>query len=901
MKRTASRSAPTFCLTMIVKDEAHVVGETIAAMLPYVSEFVVVDTGSTDGTPRLIRETFDRHHVPGFVFERPWRDFGHNRSEALQLARVHSTADYLWMMDADDIVIGEPDLSALHCDGYRVRFGPDTEYWRPQIFKRCVPWRYVGVLHEYAACDAPGATLGDVQGDYYVRSRRLGSRNRRADKYAGDARTLAAALQTDPSNERNVFYLAQSYFDAGDIERALRCYVQRAAMGGWEQEVFYARFRQAQCLERLRRPLDEVLAAYVQCSREHPGRAEPLVEAARLARLAGDFTTAYEHARRAAEVPRPGTDALFVHAGTYDYRARDEQAIAAYHLGRHGEAFRLNQALLENPALPESERARIESNRDFSVPFVKDEYLRYDTELVRRLSQRPPVAQPRVTMSITTCKRLDLFVRTMTSFLNACADIDLIDRWICVDDNSSDADRVEMERLFPFFEFVLKGADEKGHARSMNLIRERVRTPFLVHLEDDWQFFVRRPYIGPAIEILEECPNVGQLLFNRNYAEVLDERRLPGGRLAVSWTHAHRFRIHEHYAPQSEEYRRFQDAHGRPSNAHWPHYSLRPSVLKTSVLQRIGAYAEDSPHFELDYAERYTGAGFRSGFFDGIHCLHIGRTWRHQEAGIANAYTLNDTVQFGPQPPSLGTRNARPCPDARADHDRIASCPGVPDCVVINLDRRPDRLQRFQQQAARCGLRGWRRFAAVDGQALRLTDEIRHLFRDNDHDYRCGIIGCALSHLHVWRTIERPTLILEDDAELAPWLVPEVQSALDQALRLDPAWDLILLGFHRWTDQEQQLLPPDQGPVHLMRMDWADFMGGTFAYLLSPAGAASLLRRASERGLQKAVDWFLMQHGEAIRAYQVAPAIVTSPCARSAGGADTDIQGDFKCLLQDRA
>ncbi len=892
MERTASRSAPTFCLTMIVRDEAHVVGETITAMLPYISEFVAVDTGSTDGTPLLVREIFDRHQVPGFVFERPWRDFGHNRSEALQLARIHATADYLWMMDADDVVVGQPDLGALHCDGYRVRFGPDPEYWRPQIFKRRLPWRFVGVLHEYAVCDLAGATLGEVQGDYYVCSRRLSSRNSAADKYAGDARTLVTALQADPSNARNVFYLAQSYFDAGDIERALEYYGQRAAMGGWEQEVFYARFRQAQCLERLRRPLDEVLAAYVQCFHEHPGRAEPLVEAARVARLAGDFTTAHEHARRAAEVPRPGTDALFVHAGAYEYRARDEQAIAAYHLGDHREAFRLNQELLENAALPESERARIESNRDFSVPFVKDEYLRYDRELVRRLVERPPAAQAptaqaRVTLSITTCKRFDLFVRTMTSFLNACADIDLIDHWICVDDNSSDADRAEMQRLFPFFEFVFKGADEKGHPRSMNRIRECVRTPFLVHLEDDWQFFVRRPYIGPAIEILEECPNVGQLLFNRNYAEVLEDRQLPGGHLAVSWTHAHRFRIHEYYPPQSEDYRRFQAAYGgQRSNAYWPHYSLRPSVLKTSVLDRIGAYAEDSPHFELDYAERYTAAGFRSGFFDGIHCLHIGRNWRDQEAGTANAYTLNGTVQFGPQPGSW--------PGALANQDGVASSAGNPDCVVINLDRRPDRLQRFQEQAACCGLHGWRRFAAVDGQSLRMSDELRHLFRGNDHDYRRGIVGCALSHLQVWRTIERPTLILEDDAELLPGFVPAMQSAVEQALRIDPSWDLILLGFHRWTEREQQ---PGQGPVRLMRMSWADFMGGTFAYLLSPGGAAGLLRQVSERGLQKAVDWFLMQQGETIRAYQVVPAIVTSACARTVGCADTDIQEDFSHLL----
>ena len=640
---------PTICLTMIVRDEAHVVGEMVASMLPHLSEFVAVDTGSADGTPRVIRDLFNRHRLPGYVFERPWRDFGHNRTEALQLARAHSRADYLWMIDADDLLVGEPRLGELHLDGYQVRFGPSFEYWRPQVFKRTAPWRYVGVLHEYAACATPGATIGRIEGDYWVRSRRLGSRSRPADKYARDAEVLAAAVRAEPLNPRNVFYLAQSYFDAGDLERALQCYAQRATMGGWDQEVFYCALPCAQCLERLGRDTAEVRAAYVECFRRHPCRAEPLVEAARLARLAGDFASAYEHARRAAEVPRPGPEALFLYADAYEYRARDEQAIAAYYLGRHDEAFRLNQDLLENTSLPESQRSRVESNRDFSVPFVKDAYLRYDAELVRRLGERPPATEPRVTLTITTCKRLDEFVRTMTSFLNACEDIDLIDRWICVDDNSSDADRAEMRRLFPFFEFVLKGPEEKGHARSMNIIRSRLTTPFVVHMEDDWQFFVRRRYVEPAIEILQECPNVGQVIFNRNYAELLEHRRLPGGHLAFSWEHGYRFRIHEHYAPESEDYRRFHAAHGwQSSNAHWPHYSLQPGVVKTSVLERIGAYAEDSSHFELDYARRYQRAGFRSAFFDGVHCVHIGRlNSQRGDPTLRNAYELNGMPQFG--------------------------------------------------------------------------------------------------------------------------------------------------------------------------------------------------------------------------------------------------------------
>ena len=42
-----------------------------------------------------------------------------------------------------------------------------------------------------------------------------------------------------------------------------------------------------------------------------------------------------------------------------------------------------------------------------------------------------------VFLSFTTCKRLDLFEKTVNSLLLYCEDIDTVDYFFCVDDNSS--------------------------------------------------------------------------------------------------------------------------------------------------------------------------------------------------------------------------------------------------------------------------------------------------------------------------------------------------------------------------------------------------------------------------------------------------------------------------------
>ena len=117
---------PAICLNMIVRNEAHIVEEVLDAVAPYISSWVIVDTGSNDGTQDLIRNHMARLGIPGELYERPWRNFGHNRTEALTLAQGHG--DYIWVMDADDTVVGTPDFTQLGADIYRLRVVDDCRH-----------------------------------------------------------------------------------------------------------------------------------------------------------------------------------------------------------------------------------------------------------------------------------------------------------------------------------------------------------------------------------------------------------------------------------------------------------------------------------------------------------------------------------------------------------------------------------------------------------------------------------------------------------------------------------------------------------------------------------------------------------------------------------------------------
>ena len=84
---------PTICLTMIVKNESQVIRRCIDSVKDYISYWVIVDTGSTDGTQDLIKEIMAEYNIPGELHERPWVDFGHNRTENLRYAKDKADTD----------------------------------------------------------------------------------------------------------------------------------------------------------------------------------------------------------------------------------------------------------------------------------------------------------------------------------------------------------------------------------------------------------------------------------------------------------------------------------------------------------------------------------------------------------------------------------------------------------------------------------------------------------------------------------------------------------------------------------------------------------------------------------------------------------------------------------------
>lgn len=357
--------ASSICLNMIVRDEAQVIERCLASVRPFIDHWVIVDTGSVDDTPARITKALDG--IPGQLHHRPWRNFGHNRNEALELAR--DKADYVLFMDADDILCCQDggQWPALSEAAYSLELRlANNRYDRVCLVSTKLPWRWKGVLHEYL--DAGNVVYQPRLSEFWIHVHELrdGARSNDPKKYEKDALTLEAALLEEPDNSRYVFYLAQSYRDAGLLQAALKNYQLRASMGGWDEEVWYALYECAMLSERLGYSHAQIVAAYLKAYQVRPQRAESLTALATYFRSLQEWHNCYLFASQAVQTPVP-PDRLFVDMSVYQWRAQDELALAAVYSGRQPQAQGLWRALLAGPHLPASEHSRVEKNLLFAL------------------------------------------------------------------------------------------------------------------------------------------------------------------------------------------------------------------------------------------------------------------------------------------------------------------------------------------------------------------------------------------------------------------------------------------------------------------------------------------------------------------------------------------------------
>lgn len=388
--KSSTGAAPTrarattnmICLSMIVKNEAHVIERCLRSVAPIVDYFVIIDTGSTDGTQTVIRKIAKRLKLKGKILSREWVDFGTNRTEAFVLAREYLkqlkldlTQIHALVVDADDTIrVSDPVTFQAslrkNIDAYDMRIDDNGfEYVRPQLTKMSLPFRYVAPLHEYLMCDVP-YQKEFIEGIAYVRIGG-GGRHKDPNKTQTEIDIFKRALEKNPTDARSAFYLGQTYYYAWRVEEAIEAYTKASTLWGWTEERFIAHFHLGE-LEHSQKNWAKAQDHYLKAYAQNPRRAEPLERIAKYYRESGEqgwADLAYLFSRQGIDIVAD-PNGFLVDKSVHEYKCLDEFSIAAYYSGHYEESRNASQKLLSRD-VPKEHIDRIRGNLEYSINALK--------------------------------------------------------------------------------------------------------------------------------------------------------------------------------------------------------------------------------------------------------------------------------------------------------------------------------------------------------------------------------------------------------------------------------------------------------------------------------------------------------------------------------------------------
>jgi len=812
----------TICLNMIVKNEGHIIAKTLENILRYIplDYWVISDTGSTDNTVDIIQTFFKQRNIPGELFHHPWKDFGHNRTLALESA--YKKSDYIFIFDADDSIHGNFKLPELNHEWYMFEFGSQFKYVRPLLFTNHKKWKYTGVLHEYLEPLEEMTTPITFKGNYFIESGRLGDRSKNPDKYYHDALLLENAYtleQNQKLKDRYAFYCAQSYRDAGEkyIDKAIEWYLKLIDnKNQWAQERYYSAL-QLGILYHKKQIWDKSLHYFLKTVEFDNERVEGIVLAMQIYSQLGNhiLVNALYHKFKHYKIAE---NKLFIETMSYKHRIEYYNSISAFFVQDGKEGYECCKKILAGPHLPPSDRQTTIQN----VMTGYRHYVAEDTNTLELFNSIQSATWNTITIDLWKllfeqnkntftsssstkiiklsnalisfyCNDVQEFKNTLHSMLRYCPDVNTVTHWICICDAG-----INMHKLknnFPWIEFL------KQTTFPLTMIWEKLNTiqpTYWIHVPNC--IFYQPLELKPLLSILDQ-KSIHQIIFNRNYGTTpnpIEYKSLPDMPVGL-----HEYKEQE---PSNSTY------------SYWPHFALQPSVCLVNPILQVGKFS-DIPYFEYEYALQWNKSNYKTAFYH-KNTFHIPKS--------VPRHTLVNGI--------------------------VPTCKH-PHICVVNLERRLDRKQKLQPifESHQIDPK-W--IKAVDGKQLTPTDTLKRLLDGNTFNSRRGVVGCALSHLNIWtQLIQDPKheyyIVLEDDNNIQDGWYDKINTIQRQGE------DLIWLGYSMFShvrEQVKHIYDIPAGTITVSPFEAKQYVGGTFAYIIYKSGAQKLIDFVQQHGIKRPID-----------------------------------------------
>jgi hypothetical protein len=223
-------ASPSISLCMIVRNEERTLSGALASAKPWVSEMIVVDTGSTDRTREIALE----HGAQ--LFEMVWPDsFAEARNESIR----HANCDWIMCLDADERIsestgeaIGRltstaPETVGVFSFPEQNYLGghPASRFMHPKLFRNHCGFYFKNRAHEYLVSSGYETVM---RGETIDHSAHDQSREGQVYRDERNRKLLLLDLKDDPENLSTLTHLARHVLFFDNDPLAAEKYARRA-------------------------------------------------------------------------------------------------------------------------------------------------------------------------------------------------------------------------------------------------------------------------------------------------------------------------------------------------------------------------------------------------------------------------------------------------------------------------------------------------------------------------------------------------------------------------------------------------------------------------------------------------------------------------------------------------
>jgi len=351
-------------LTQIMKNESHVAARMLNSIKSIIDGVVVIDTGSTDDSIKIVENWGKENDIETYVVERAFDNFENSRNASFDKAREvflsknDGNVYYNFWLDFDEQLIVYPTFDKQKLDKDLYMFNTSIgamKYTRNELCRLDKDFKFYGPVHEFIIYTGQDQiTSGLAVGlDVDVRMDGGSWKADVSEKYKNHANILEDYI-TKNNDPRWVFYTAQSWHDAASIQnnreeneerwrRSIKYYRQRVARNdGYEEERYYCQLRIGSIMRIMEAPWEETHQELLKAYSLDPLRGESIKLIADHYLMMGEFNLAYLYTKFCkvnfhGKNPYPNR-LLFIDESFYVWRILEVHAAACYYTGRVEEA-----------------------------------------------------------------------------------------------------------------------------------------------------------------------------------------------------------------------------------------------------------------------------------------------------------------------------------------------------------------------------------------------------------------------------------------------------------------------------------------------------------------------------------------------------------------------------------